>query len=96
MSAGEGREARIESVPGQPGWFEVCLGGGTYCVNEHSGECTCLGWEYRCAAEPGRLCKHGAALAAHLNRGHLCPFCLGLRIIAVPCPECHGRGRRDG
>lgn len=98
-------------VAGCDGWWEVCTGGGTYVVNEHTGECSCPAWEHRCSGKPGLLCKHGVALGEHLDRERECPLCAGRGVLIprllyvgtdgkpdtrpLPCAACGGSGLKD-
>jgi hypothetical protein len=90
-------------VAGEEGWWEVCLGGGTWAVEAETGICTCPDYEYRHAGTPGELCRHGEALAAYLDHEKECPVCSGRGAIQlrghyvddhgpIPCAACGGSG----
>lgn len=91
-------------VEGHPNWFEVSTGGGTYIVNQETGECSCPAWEWRCS-KTLTLCKHGQALAEFLDEQRQCAACHGHGAIKlrcaypggseIPCAECSGTGLRQ-
>jgi hypothetical protein len=95
----------IEPIEEQPGFFRVCLGGGTYVVAAETGQCSCPAWEHRCSRTPGALCKHGRALAAHLaaeraceacgGRGFFVPRCRYPSMQPIECAQCSGSGLRQ-